>query len=140
MTKQFADLFSDMGSLEGIWLNQRLVYNVSGDVIGRIEMCAVDEFIVNVNLIAIYPEYRKQGLFAQIVNLIARTADKYGFTINLIPMATESKEIPASDISTDKLKAIYTAHGFIADHDDMEISNFTRLPFPRELNSKGIIE
>lgn len=123
---QYIDRLIDLASSEGLWINQRLVYNQNGDVIGRIEIHMLDEHYVNVNLIAIYPEFRKQGYFNQLISLMVRAADMNGDAIQLIPMETESKEIPSSGISNEKLKSIYEKYGFVAEFPEMPITSFTR--------------
>jgi len=124
----FLDVLINLASLENLWINQRLVYNINGDVVGRLETHNVGEHQVNVNMIAIYPEYRNKGLFRQLISLITRSADQNGDSVTLTPMATETSDLPASTITNDKLKAIYSEYGFVAHHPDMPISDFTREP------------
>lgn len=124
----FLETLTNIATLEHLWINQRLIYNIDGNVVGRIETNNIDEHLVNVDVIAIYPEYRKQGLFRDIIRLITRAADINGDTLTLTPMATESQEIPASTISNRKLREIYQEFGFTTDHPDAPISDFIREP------------
>lgn len=126
--KKFHDVLIELASIQGIWINQRLIYDNEGNVVGRIEMQYYSEHTVFVNLIAIYPEYRNRGYFDELVELIARAADVNGDTVQLIPLSTETSEIPTSDIPLHKLKSVYERHGFTADIEDITISTFTRSP------------
>lgn len=126
--KKFLDVLINMASLEGIWINQRLIYDAEGNIIGRIQLEYYDEHLVFINLIAIYPEYRNKGYFSQLLSLISRSADMNGDTLQLIPLATETSEIQASDISMNKLKKIYEEFGFEAEIRDIEVSVYTRKP------------
>lgn len=124
----FLDVLTNLASLENLWINQQLIYNVDGDVVGRLEVHHIDEHRVNVNIIAVYPEYRNKGLFRQVINLIARSADQNGDYVTLTPMATETSDLPASGISTSKLRSIYEEYGFKAHFAEMEITDYTRDP------------
>jgi GNAT superfamily N-acetyltransferase len=135
--KKFLDVLINMASLEGIWINHRLIYDAEGNVIGRIQVEYYDEHLVFINLIAIYPEYRNKGYFSQLLSLISRSADMNGDTLQLIPLATETSEIPASDISMNKLKKIYEEFEFEAEIKDVEVSVYTRKPNVEETNANG---
>lgn len=124
----FVDSLADVCEDEGIWLNQNVLYNSQGAVIGRIECSHLGEKEVSINLIAIFSEFRNQGLFDQIVRLITVTSDKYGYIVELLPLPTEAKDFASSDISPEKLKSIYVKHGFKAEFDDMELSIHRRYP------------
>ena len=60
-----------------------------------------------------------------------------GDTLQLIPLATETSEIPASDISMNKLKKIYEEFEFEAEIKDVEVSVYTRKPNVEETNANG---
>lgn len=124
----YIELLSEILNIESLWLNSRIVYNLEGEVVGRIELTTIDDHEVNINLIAVYSEFRKQGYFKSMLNAICKTADINAVKLNLIPMPTHNSEIQVSDISWDKLKSIYASYGFEADYPDMKISNYTREP------------
>jgi len=129
--KKFHEVLIELASVQGIWINQRLIYDNEGNVVGRIEIQYYAEHSVFINLIAIYPEYRNRGYFDELVELIARASDINGDTVQLIPLSTETDEIPTSDMPLSKLKSVYSRHGFVADIEDIEVSNFTRYPLEK---------
>lgn len=126
--KLFSDLLVDTAGLEGLWISQHLIYNNEGEIIGRIELHYYGEHHVFINLLAIYPEYRNKGHFDHIIDLICRVADRNGDVIQLIPLPTETSEIPESGITLEKLQKIYSSYGFKPDIEDIRVSVYTRQP------------
>ncbi|MFA5403858.1 MAG: GNAT family N-acetyltransferase, partial [Ignavibacteria bacterium] len=109
--KLFSETLINLASVEGIYINQHLIYDSDGNVIGKIDLHYYSEHNVFVNLLAIYPEYRNRGYFDQMISLICRAADKNGDTLQLIPLPTETDKIPCSGITIEKLQSIYSSYG-----------------------------
>lgn len=126
--KKFTDVLTGIAASEGYWYNQDLIYDENGNVIGRMQIHHYDEHYVFISLIAIYPEYRRQGHFSYLLELISRVADLNGDTIELLPMETDCDKIPCSGIGVKKLQSLYEECGFTPDDDGLKVSTYTRIP------------
>lgn len=124
----FIEFFSAMASMEELWISNNLIYNKDGDIIGKIQMHYKDSKTVFVDIITIYPEFRNNGYFRQIVYLLARCSDLNKDTIRLIPLPVETDEIKSSGISITKLQDIYKSYGFIPENEEYPVSEYTKEP------------
>lgn len=124
----FSDRLTDIASCEGYWINQNLVYDSNGNIIGKMLIHYYSEKFVFISLIAIYPEYRGNGHFRALVDLVSRVADLNGDTVQLMPLASETDDIPCSNIPLAKLQEIYMAYGFTPDTEGVEVTTYTREP------------
>ena len=125
----FEEILYDFASDEKLFLNQDDIYNENGIIIGKYNFTEIlEDSKVCINLISIYPKYRRQRYFTKLMKAICSAADQNNLVIELIPMPTNIKDSPAGDVGMFKLKAIYLSCGFNPEFYDMDITVFTRLP------------
>lgn len=123
----FEEILFDYASDEKLFLNQDDIYNENGIIIGKYNFTEIEEdFKVCINLISIYPKYRRQRYFTKLMKSICLAADQHHIELELIPMPTNIKDSPAGDVGMFKLKSIYISHGFLPEYEDMDISIFRR--------------
>lgn len=123
----FEEVLYDFASDEKLFLNQDDIYNENGIIIGKYNFTEIiDDSKVCINLISIYPKYRRQRYFSKLMKAICLAADQNNLILELIPMPTNIKDSPAGDVGMFKLKAIYMSYGFNPEYEDMDISIFSR--------------
>lgn len=119
-SRSFDDVFSAHSAAEGYWLSNSSIYCESGDVIGNLRYTPDGDRSIFISIIAIYKEFRNQGHFRSIVDLISRIADIEEYTVRLIPLPTNTDTIECSGIGLNKLQKIYSDAGFIQDAPEIE--------------------
>lgn len=123
----FDELLYEYAAHDHLFLNSDDIYNEHGIIIGKYNFSEIEEDVkVSINLISIYPAHRRKGYFSRLMKIICQTADEHHIELELIPMPTSIKDSPAGDVGMFKLKSIYMSCGFVPEHEDMDISIYTR--------------
>ena len=122
----FEDILYDHASYDHLCINQDLIYNEHGNILGKYHFSNISDKEVSINVISIYPEYRKQGYFSRFLDVICKVADENNIILELIPLPIDITDSPKGDMTVTKLKKIYISKGFIAEYEDEPISIFRR--------------
>ena len=123
----FEDILYESASYDHLFINQDLIYDEHGNILGKYHFSDISENEISINVISIYPEYRKQGYFNRFLDVICKVADEHHIELELIPLPIDITDSPKGDMTVTKLKKIYINKGFVPEYADESISIFRRV-------------